>query len=114
MEGGGGTVLVGIVVALATWFIGFGHPSSGLDPSWGSVLYMAIEDGIVATQPLEGHGRVLLLLVAVVGEDGRELRVGGDRDTLVVPVDGLELLHDRRDRPVPVDHLRREPGRVTV
>ena len=67
-----------------------------------------VELRVVAAQPLEGHGEVLLLLVAVVGEHLGQLGVGGRRDPLVVPVDGLELLHDRHDRPVAVDDVGRE------
>lgn len=45
-EGRAGTVLGGLLVALATWFVGFSNPAYGLDPSWGAGLYMAIEHGI--------------------------------------------------------------------
>lgn len=46
VAGPAGTVLGGLLVALATWFVGFSSPRYGLDPSWGAGLYMAIEHGI--------------------------------------------------------------------
>src|SRR5262245_32277938 len=51
---------------------------------------------IVTAQPLERHGGVLLLLVAVVGEDLPQLVVLAGVDTLIVPVDRLQLLAQRR------------------
>jgi hypothetical protein len=51
---------------------------------------------------------VLLLLVPVVLENGPQLRVLGGVDALVVPVDRLQLLDDRDDRPVAFDGLRPE------
>ena len=49
---------------------------------------------VVPAQPLQHHGRVLLLLVAVVREQLFELLVVSGVDALVVPIDGLELFHD--------------------
>src|SRR5581483_991827 len=57
---------------------------------------------IAAAQPFQEHRGVLLLLVTVVGEQRRQLGVRRGRDSLVVPVDRLELLHYRHDRPVTV------------
>src|SRR4051794_39034051 len=57
---------------------------------------------------------MLLLLVPIVPEDLRELRIVGAVDSLVVPVDGLELLHDRHDGAVPVDRGRLKPAFVLV
>jgi hypothetical protein len=51
---------------------------------------------------------VLFLLVAVVGEDRLQLLVVGRGDALVVSVDRLQLLHQRHDRAMAVDHLRAE------
>src|SRR5262245_19727100 len=51
-----------------------------------------VELRIVTAQPLECHGGVLLLLVAVVGEDLAQLVVLGGVDALIVPVDRLQLL----------------------
>ncbi len=73
-----------------------------------------VELGVVAAEPLQRHRRVLLLLVAVVGEDGGELGVVGGVDALVVPVDRLQLLHDRHDRPMVVDRRRTELAVVLV
>ena len=53
---------------------------------------MAVEHRVSPAQPFEGHGRMLLLLVAVVGQDVGQARVLRGLDPLVVPVDGLELL----------------------
>ena len=69
---------------------------------------VGVEDRIVPAQPLEGHRGVLLLLVAIVREHCCQALVAGGGDPLVVPVDRLELLLDRRDRPVPVDRAGRQ------
>ena len=68
-----------------------------------------VDLGIVAPQPLQRHGEVLLLLVAVVGQHRGQLGVVADRHPLVVPVDGLELFHDRDDGAVTVDHVGGQP-----
>ncbi len=64
---------------------------------------MLIELGIVASQPFQHHGRMLLLLVAIVLEDGAQFGIVGRPDTLVVPVDGLQLLHQRVPAPAMMD-----------
>src|SRR5919108_27031 len=46
---------------------------------------------MVATEPLEQHRRVLEFFVAVVAENLAEVVVLGRVDSLLVPVDGLEL-----------------------
>src|SRR5262245_17784882 len=69
---------------------------------------------VVAAEPLEGHRGVFLLLVTVVRQDLLELLVLRGVDALVVPVDGLQLLAQRRDRAVAVDRLRAEQLRVLV
>src|SRR5262245_2850889 len=51
-----------------------------------------VELRVVTAQPLERHGRVLLLLVAVVGEDLPQLVVLARIDALIVPVDRFQLL----------------------
>src|SRR5207342_2821539 len=56
---------------------------------------MLIELRIATPQPLQRHRGVLLLLVPVVHQDRRELPVVGGLCSLAVPVDRLELLHDR-------------------
>ena len=56
---------------------------------------MLIHLGIVATYPFERHRGMLFFLVAIVLEDGAELGARGGLGALVVPVDGLQLLHDR-------------------
>ena len=56
---------------------------------------LGVELGVAAAQPLEGHGGVLLLVVAVVGQDGGQALVRGGLGPLVVPVDRLELLGQR-------------------
>ena len=48
---------------------------------------------------------MLLLLVAVVLEDRPERVVARRGGALVVPVDRLELLHQRMDRAVLIHHL---------
>ena len=48
---------------------------------------------------------MLLLLVAVVRQELLQLLIGGGVNTLVVPVDRLELFHDRDDRAVAIDGL---------
>ena len=73
-----------------------------------------VELGIAAAQPLERHRRVLLLLVAVVREDGPELLVFCRVDALVVPVDGFQLLAQRRGGAVAIDGGRRERRRIFV
>lgn len=40
------TIVLAILVTLATWTPSFNYPVTGLDPSWGGGLYIAIEDGI--------------------------------------------------------------------
>jgi hypothetical protein len=45
-----------------------------------------VEGGIAAPDPFEHHGRVLLLLVAIVRQDRAQLGVLAGVDTLVVPV----------------------------
>ncbi|MEO7198199.1 MAG: hypothetical protein ABIZ50_06970 [Solirubrobacterales bacterium] len=40
------TLALGVLVALATWFVTLNYPIPGLDPSWRSGLYMAVHDGI--------------------------------------------------------------------
>jgi hypothetical protein len=67
---------------------------------------LLVERLVVPAQPLEHHGGVLLLLVAVVGEDRAQLVIAGGGDALVVPVDGFELLHDRDDRAMAIDGFR--------
>ena len=75
---------------------------------------MLIQLRIVPAQPLQHHGRVLLLLVAIVREQLLQLLIGRGVDTLVVPVDGLELLHYRDDRAVAIDGRRLEDGLALV
>jgi len=43
-----------------------------------------------------------------VRDDLAQLVIRRRRGTLVVPVDGLEFLHQGHDRPVPIDHFRRK------
>ena len=64
---------------------------------------MLIQLRVVPAQPLQHHGCVLLLLVAVVCEQLLQLLIGRGVNTLVVPVDRLELFHDRDDRAVTID-----------
>ncbi len=40
------TLTLGILVALATWFVTLNNPAPGLDPSWGAGLYMALHKGL--------------------------------------------------------------------
>ena len=64
---------------------------------------MLIHLGIVATYPFERHRGMLFFLVAIVLEDGAELGARGGLGALVVPVDGLQLLHERNDGAMLVD-----------
>src|SRR5690606_19212347 len=75
------------------------------DRSFGEevLTQMTIEDGIATAEPLENHRRVLLLLVAVVREDLLEVLIVRCVDPLRVPIDGLELLHQRANRAMAVD-----------
>src|SRR5262245_50218204 len=68
----------------------------------------------MTAQPLERHGRVLLLLVAIVRQDGTELAVLRRVDALIVPIDGFELLAERGVRAVPLDGCRREQRSVLM
>ncbi|NWG73298.1 MAG: hypothetical protein HXY24_01580 [Rubrivivax sp.] len=76
------------------------------------VAQLVVEGAVVAADPLEQHRGVLLLLVAVVHEDGAKLRVLADVDALVAPVDRLQLLGQRLDaRCMPrVASLSSSPG----
>lgn len=67
LAGRAGTVLGGLLVALATWFVGFANPGYGLDPSWGAGLYMAIEHGIPFGDDVVFTYGPLGFLVAPVG-----------------------------------------------
>src|SRR5579872_4615480 len=67
-----------------------------------------IEGRVAATQPLEHHRRVLLLLVAVMRKHGLEIVIGRGGDALVVPVDSLQFLHQRTDGAMLVDDLGAE------
>src|SRR5208282_687932 len=71
-------------------------------------LELGAEVGVVPAQPLEHHGGVLLLLVAVMREDGAQLLVLGRVHALAIPVDGLELFLQRDERAMPVDRPRLE------
>src|SRR5215468_1700957 len=73
-----------------------------------------VELRIVAPDPLEGHRGVLLLFVAIVREDLFQRLVAGGVDPLIVPVDGLQLLAQRRESTVTVDRLRLEQLRILV
>src|SRR5262245_34282817 len=62
-----------------------------------------IELRVVPAEPLERHRGVLLLLVTIVGENLLQLVVSRRVDALVVPVDGFQLLAQRRGGAVAVD-----------
>src|SRR5262249_1695563 len=61
-----------------------------------------VEPRVLAPNPLQDHGRVLLLLVPVVGQDAPQLDVLGSVDPLLVPVDRLQLLHEAHEGPMHV------------
>ena len=67
-----------------------------------------VEHRVLAAHPLEAHRGVLGLLVAVVREHRPQLGVARRVDALLVPVHGLELLHERDQPAVPVERLRAE------
>ena len=75
---------------------------------------MLVELGIVAAQPLQRHRRVLLLLVAIVLEDGAQFGIVGRLGALVVPVDGLKFLHQRDDGAMTVDDLGSQLAGILV
>src|SRR5260370_987196 len=54
-------------------------------------LQMPVHLGVPPPIPLQQHREVLFLLVAIVGQDLLELRVGRGVDPLVVPVGRLQL-----------------------
>jgi hypothetical protein len=76
------------------------------------VLEVRIEGRVVPSQPFEDHRGVLFFLVPVVDQDGSEFLVVGCLGALIVPVDRLQLLHQRSDRPVAVYRLRSECCRI--
>ena len=40
------TIVLGLLIAIATWHLTINYPTAGLDQSWGGGLYFAIEDGL--------------------------------------------------------------------
>src|SRR5262249_20789041 len=70
---------------------------------------VAVEARVPTADPFQEHGCVLLLLVAVVPQDVSQLRVLRGVHPLLVPVDGLQLLHEAHDRPVHLTSRRTEP-----
>ena len=40
------TIGLGLVLALASWFVVLNDPAPGLDPSWGAGLYMGLHEGV--------------------------------------------------------------------
>ena len=61
--------------------------------------------GIAAAKPFQRHRRVLLLLVAIVLEDGAQIGIACGLGALVVPVDGLQLFHQGHDGAMGIDRL---------
>ena len=60
------TVLLGLFVALATWFVTFSNPSPSLDTSWQAGLYMALNDNIpFGTDVVFTYGPLGFLITAV-------------------------------------------------
>ena len=69
------------------------------------VLQLFVKPRIAPPYPFEHHGCVLFFFVAVVRENFREFFVLAGVDALVVPVNGFQLFHQRRDRAVHVAGL---------
>ena len=70
------------------------------------LLEVRVHRGVPPPVPLEQHGEVLLLLVAVVGQDVLQILVGRRVDALIVPVGRLQLFLHGGERPVVVEGLR--------
>src|SRR5215469_379838 len=64
-----------------------------------------VEALVLAAYPLEHHGGVLDLLVPVMSEDLGQLLVLAGGHPLVVPVHGLQFLHERDHGAVEIAHL---------
>src|SRR5580698_10809552 len=64
-----------------------------------------VEALVLAAYPLQHHGRVLDLLVAVMGEDARQFLVLAGGDPLVVPVHRFQFFHQRHHGAVEVPHF---------
>src|SRR5215472_11860397 len=63
-------------------------------------LEVRVHGGVAPPVPLEEHGEVLLLLVAVVSQDGLQVLIGRRVDALIVPVGRLQLLLHGGESPV--------------
>src|SRR5882724_2269171 len=70
------------------------------------LLEVRVHLGVTPPVPLQQHGEVLLLLVAVVGQDLLQSLVGRRVDALIVPVRRLQLFLHGGERPVVVQGLR--------
>lgn len=73
------------------------------------VLQLTGERGILAPDPLQHHGRMLLLLVSIVDKNGLEGRVLAGICPLVVPIHGFELFHQGNNGSV---HVARFSGQL--
>jgi hypothetical protein len=60
------------------------------------------EGGVIAAQPLNEHGRMLFLLVAIVREYAAQFVISRRFLSLAVPVDRFQLFHERDNGAVPV------------
>ena len=104
---------------------GAASPALSLPPPWVAAFstsvigwvvnrigfHVLVQFRVVAAQPLQHHHGVLFLLVAVVLHDGAQLGIVRGLGALVVPIDSLELLHQRDDGAVMIDDLGTElPG----
>jgi hypothetical protein len=67
------------------------------------VLQLLAEARVAAADPFQHHGRMLLLLVTIVGQDGAQLVILGGVDPLVVPIHCFQLFHQRPERAVHVE-----------
>ena len=75
-----------------------------------SLMQVTGEVVVVAPDPLDHHRRVLHLLAHVVQQDFLQLGILAVVGTLLVPVHGLELLHERDDGAVHVARLGGQLG----
>ena len=67
---------------------------------------MRVHLGVAPPVPLEQHGEVFFLLVAVVGQDVLQILIGRRVDALIVPVGRLQLFLHGGERAVVVQGLR--------
>ena len=66
------------------------------------ILQFLVEHRVLAADPFQHHGRVFLLLIAIVRQDVAQIRVLAGIHPLVVPIHRLQFLHQGDDGAVHV------------